>query len=584
MACNYKLATVAIAVLLAVVVASGARAALVAPGNDPILIIPGLAASHNSKRILKDQAGGEWDFTPSANVYEPLIQQLENSGYRRGEDIFVVHYDWRQSNRQSAVEYLMPAIDKALEGKWYGEKVNIIAHSMGGLVARSYAQSQNLYRDDINKMILLGTPSSGASDAYVIWEGGLFPQRWGRLQKAWIGRIERSIARTRKAKEMKRPETYRTFFPSIKELLPIHTVVTREGGPVLSSSLTERNYFLEDLRATKSRLEDRDILVITIAGDGLQTLDGLTLSSSRTQEDEELNRWRDGHANPNPPVASETAGDQTVMRSSVELAGYVHDTIDDAVHDELPILAQNAVMDHLVGGTHTDFLPGHIASAAVGVDILSPVLPVVTGPGGEVLSSDTNTFADAYFDWDAGAPDDPKMLTILDPPEGEYSVELTGTGVGEFTAITSYADEDSEEFSELEGQASPDFKKTYTFTVEDGQFTPPVYDAEEEEGEEEPEVKEASSEDPPGEETDCCPGPDPVLSQAEAAEKGKVLGAKTASSKYRHLVPIINKLHREAYGRNPTFEEHIYWWDRVLKGHFQRADQLLGAMQWRARG
>ena len=51
------------------------------------------------------------------------------------------------------------------------DKVDIVAHSMGGLVARSYIQSEN-YNNDIRNLTLVGTPNKGAVFSYLIWEGG----------------------------------------------------------------------------------------------------------------------------------------------------------------------------------------------------------------------------------------------------------------------------------------------------------------------------------------------------------------------------------------------------------------------------
>lgn len=160
--------------------------------RDPVLIIPGLAASHNRERILKDHLGGTWDFTPMVNWYEPLIERLEAEGFTLGQDLFVVHYDWRQENLRSAIEYLIPAIEQAKQSTG-SNKVDLVTHSMGGVVARAYLESPNLYNDDVDQLIVLGTPNEGAADAYVAWEGGFFPDRWNWAERAWMGRIERGL-------------------------------------------------------------------------------------------------------------------------------------------------------------------------------------------------------------------------------------------------------------------------------------------------------------------------------------------------------------------------------------------------------
>ena len=48
--------------------------------------------------------------------------------------------------------------------------VDIVAHSMGGLVARSYIQSDLYQAGEVDQLLMLGTPNHGAVDAYQIRE------------------------------------------------------------------------------------------------------------------------------------------------------------------------------------------------------------------------------------------------------------------------------------------------------------------------------------------------------------------------------------------------------------------------------
>jgi triacylglycerol esterase/lipase EstA (alpha/beta hydrolase family) len=49
-------------------------------------------------------------------------------------------------------------------------EVDIIAHSMGGLVTRAYIQS-NKYNNDIRSFEMIGTPNKGASRVYYLYNG-----------------------------------------------------------------------------------------------------------------------------------------------------------------------------------------------------------------------------------------------------------------------------------------------------------------------------------------------------------------------------------------------------------------------------
>ncbi|WP_207652828.1 esterase/lipase family protein [Anaeromicrobium sediminis] len=55
-------------------------------------------------------------------------------------------------------------------------KVNLIGHSMGELVSRSYVQS-DYYANDVEQLIQLGTPNSGTAPNFSFWSGGELPDQ-----------------------------------------------------------------------------------------------------------------------------------------------------------------------------------------------------------------------------------------------------------------------------------------------------------------------------------------------------------------------------------------------------------------------
>ena len=67
------------------------------------------------------------------DVYAPVIRHLEQTGYRENRDLFVFDYDWRRSVFDNA-----EALDAFVREKVPDGKVDILAHSMGALVARVY--------------------------------------------------------------------------------------------------------------------------------------------------------------------------------------------------------------------------------------------------------------------------------------------------------------------------------------------------------------------------------------------------------------------------------------------------------------
>jgi pimeloyl-ACP methyl ester carboxylesterase len=89
-------------------------------------------------------------------VYGPLIDSLRNYGF----DVYPYGYDWRLDLRQSAAA-LDGFIDSVLS-QTGALKVNIVDHSLGGLLARYYVTSDSVHAAKVEQVISLGTPFLGA--------------------------------------------------------------------------------------------------------------------------------------------------------------------------------------------------------------------------------------------------------------------------------------------------------------------------------------------------------------------------------------------------------------------------------------
>ena len=410
------------------------------PERDPVIIIPGFSASQNKNVLYKDEEGGEWKFALFFNVYKTLIVKLKNNGYVEGEDLFIAHYDWRQSNAESAHEYLLPIIEEAKENT-NASNVDIVAHSMGGLVAGAYIQSDE-YGDDVDQFITLGTPHAGAANAYVAWEGGEYPLTWKSGIRFRLNVVEEALKKVHNQQDLPRPASIRQFFPSVRELLPIGSFIQRDGESVARSDMAEQNPFLQGLYDAFGSIFGVD--VTTIAGSNSETIESINLFSGRTKEDRRLDRWRDGHPNPDPPQTNTSEGDSTVLLSSAHV-GESNITLDGVQHSKLPNRATDRIIELLgLNEVVVEEFEYVVPTSIFGITILSPLDAVIEGPGGLILSKDQNDFGVdiAEYDDDPNDPDDPKVITIGNPPEGEYVITYTGTGSGEYDVITSYADED----------------------------------------------------------------------------------------------------------------------------------------------
>jgi hypothetical protein len=97
-------------------------------------------------------------------------QQAEQDGQK--PTLFVFAYDWRQSNRVSAQnlkEYI-----ECVRSIHNNSRVDIIAHSMGGLVARRYL-IDNPSNHGVARLITIATPFYGAARTMTVITTGKFP-------------------------------------------------------------------------------------------------------------------------------------------------------------------------------------------------------------------------------------------------------------------------------------------------------------------------------------------------------------------------------------------------------------------------
>jgi pimeloyl-ACP methyl ester carboxylesterase len=94
-------------------------------------------------------------------AYDGLIKSILTWGYKPNIDFWIFPYDWRQSNRISG-HLLARFIEEKTEGKCDG--VDIISHSMGGIIARA------AYRNGapIRRVAYIACPHLGSPLAYFI--------------------------------------------------------------------------------------------------------------------------------------------------------------------------------------------------------------------------------------------------------------------------------------------------------------------------------------------------------------------------------------------------------------------------------
>ncbi|MBO9348058.1 lipase family alpha/beta hydrolase [Chloroflexus sp. MS-G] len=240
----------------------------------PVIFIPGFTGSFNLP-VLLDWRGptlNGWNFPPFVDYGKTLLQTFTQAGYRRNRDLFVAFYDWRKPVEESARNYLVPWIDRAKKAAG-ADKVILIGHSMGGLVARSYIQS-SAYRNDVDRLITLGTPHRGSAEAYTAWAGAE-PHADETLRTIfavylWYLRHAHPLQT-----ELDPVKTIHTQVPGVRDLLPIDDYLLAGNPPQLKpvTSMVSRNLWGEMVNqpASVATLTKR-VPVTTITGVGFNTL------------------------------------------------------------------------------------------------------------------------------------------------------------------------------------------------------------------------------------------------------------------------------------------------------------------------
>ncbi len=394
--------------------------------REPIILIPGIGAAVNLDLMVGGLLSDDW--TLFDHSYDGIIESFNAMGYERDKDFFICYYDWRQSNASSAKKYLAPLIKKANTLN-NSSKVNIVAHSMGGLVARTYIQGGD-YDNDVDNLFMIGTPNHGSSDIYPVWEGGYIPKGWSsRLIMKWY-----SDYLTIKYPTPSKYESIHEYIPAIKELLPIYNYIYPVNEPenmLAFSGMHERNDFLLNLNNDIDVLNER-VKVSVFVGTG-----EATVNSIPTELVVENKLWLDGKPEPIDPVRNDSAGDGRVLMSSAMIDSHYLETLVGS-HGAIVSQAEPSIALKI-----NETLDRVYSSPTINDELLiwvaSPLDIEIVAPDASVVSATQNNIFLAKYASESKA-DGVKMILIPNPIDGKYSVNLLGNGDGEYHLGLEYAD------------------------------------------------------------------------------------------------------------------------------------------------
>lgn len=400
---------------------------------DPVILVPGILGSWN--------LGLGWELDPILNTYDNLWEALKLAGYEEGVNLFAFPYNWRLANVYSASE-LKSKIDEVKE-ICQCDKVDVVAHSMGGLVARAYIEMGN-YENDIDQLIFLATPHRGSPKSYLTWEGGDFGADKFDLFRERIFKLEAEL------------NGYGSIFDyvrklpmkSVEELLPVYSYLKREQNSSnwqyqVYPTGYPQNLFLQLLNESTQLAKLQDIEVTNIIANSGEDS---TLTDIRVvDKDFALGEWAHGYPEGYGSIFGDHGleyglGDGTVPASSNSGLDGFNDIVIPSSHNEVVTDAQKMVIRELTGIEPAEEVRKNSFSKVLLIRIFSPADFVVISPDGKRVGKDfvsgevLSEIEGAFY---TGFDTEMEFAVILDPLDGEYRVELQGMGDGEYTLSAS---------------------------------------------------------------------------------------------------------------------------------------------------
>lgn len=404
---------------------------------DPAIVIPGIMGSY--------KAGGKWIIDPMLFTYSDLLDSFQMNGYKKDENLFDFPYDWKRKNEDTAID-LKTKINE-IRNTTKISKVDLVGHSMGGLVARYFIEN-SLYDNSIDQLITIGTPNKGAPKSYLQWEAGEgFFTIFDKVAKHHFNQ---------EAKEAGYGDIFeyiRAEIPSVQELLPDYNYLSENGAMrEYPTGNYPRNLFLENLNNSASSVKLSQVRTTNIVGD--LNSDRSTISKIRVTNSAVPNRWENGM--PENFYDEETDrglerghGDETVPLSSASAIPGVDSINFDSSHSDLPTTAQKKIISRLTGKDESSLhyvndidIPNIFL-----INVFSPVDIQIVSPSKKRVGKDftngktLNEIPDAFYTgYQEPCANNPKKMcevksefvTIPNPEKGEYKVLTQGTDNGDF--------------------------------------------------------------------------------------------------------------------------------------------------------
>ncbi len=390
------------------------------PSKTPVILIPGFMSSWNKQAIFYQQQVNqpEWKLGSYAREYDGIINTLKNLGYVENQDYFVFAYDWRKG-LDSLADDLKNYIQQLSINN---QQLNIIGHSMGGLIARIYAQkygSQNL-----GKIITVGSPHQGAALTYKSVEAGELDRYNSFL---WLG--QKILLQLYKDGIKTDKQIINEKIPSVKDFLSTYDFLTNQNNQNVSiQNMQIKNTMLLSYASSFPNLFP---FLHTVSGEAGNTISGYKVGP-RTTFDTLLDLYPDGR----PIETLYQIGDGIVVSGSAKAGN--NQSILNLNHGEI-IYTKDAVRK-ILDQLSIPYQNSQIAEGS-GTVISPSLLFFILSPA-EI---------EVVYDGQV-QPEQNGLIFIPNASSGNYGLNVKGKGKGKYSVLIGEITNDTDSWTTINGE------------------------------------------------------------------------------------------------------------------------------------
>ena len=394
------------------------------PVKSPIILIPGFMASWNKDAILHNKTVDyqDWRLGSYVKEYQGFLDSLKNLGYEENKDLFIFAYDWRKKINDAVDDF-----NEFIESKMNPEqKVEVIGHSLGGVVGRIYSQKYQS-KNRVNKLITIGSPHYGVVQVYKPLEAGEIDR-----ENTWLWLMEKIIINLNRGLFESDREVIEHMLPVTRDLFPTFNFLKQENDEFVDKNSLHISNLLLDFYNSSFNYVFPYFTALIGEKDSLSTLAGYKVINPNIL-DNLFSNYKDGR----PIESYSDNGDYTVLSQSAKVEGDEFQSLPldhgeiiykkEGIKKILDILGINYTEDQITEGSSTVLSPSLILM------MKSPATMAVT-------------IGDKTYEEQDG------IIFIENAESGDYKLTVNGLDYGYYEIQVGQISENNDIWETIEGK------------------------------------------------------------------------------------------------------------------------------------